>query len=263
MHLPRPTVTISWIPIDHDERVADLLRHPTGGTDGFLFLFIGSRSKGRNPFVSTGLRSFFRSTSTGPTSRLSACLLTFLFVLWRKKELFRYPGVRGYLRLLGGIPFDRERPIKTLTSVKDLFSRLKASEKIVVFPEGTYVRGVIGAGKSRLIQTILGFQPELKERIPFVPMGIRYRERAGWRRRVDIRIGHPLFADKGSDAVPLTRQVMSEIARLSGLPMNQPHSASAKRIAHRLRLVFGSALLHAPCSLRVYGILRGGYYAET
>jgi 1-acyl-sn-glycerol-3-phosphate acyltransferase len=146
-----------------------------------------------------------------------------------KKELFRYPGVRGFLRLLGGIPFDRERPIKTLTSVKDLLSRLKASEKIVVFPEGTYFRGVIGPGKSRLIQTILSFQPELKERIPFVPMGIRYGQRTGWRRRVDIQIGHPLFAEKESEAVLLTRQVMAEIARLSGLPMEK--SQSAKRRA--------------------------------
>jgi 1-acyl-sn-glycerol-3-phosphate acyltransferase len=135
-----------------------------------------------------------------------------------KKELFRYPAIRGYLRLLGGIPFDRERPIKTLTSVKDLYSRLRASEKIVVFPEGTYVRGETGAGKSRLIQTILSFQPELKERIPFIPMGLRYRERKGGRRWVEIRIGHPLFADEESDAVPLTRQVMEEIARLSQLP---------------------------------------------
>jgi 1-acyl-sn-glycerol-3-phosphate acyltransferase len=135
-----------------------------------------------------------------------------------KKELFRYPGVRHYLRLLGGVPLDRERPIKTLTSVRDLSSRLKASEKIVIFPEGTYFRGVIGQGKSRLIQTMLSFQPELRERIPFVPVGIRYRERTGWRRRVEIRIGRPLFADKESDAGPLTQQVMAEIARLSGLP---------------------------------------------
>ena len=142
-----------------------------------------------------------------------------------KKELFRYPGVRGYLRLLGGVPFDRERPIKTLTSVKDLFSRLKASEKIVIFPEGTYVRGETGAGKSRLIQTILSFQPDLKAQSPFVPMGIRYGERTGWRRRVEIRIGCPLFAEKEGDAVPLARQVMEEIARLSGVPMHQPHSA--------------------------------------
>jgi 1-acyl-sn-glycerol-3-phosphate acyltransferase len=142
-----------------------------------------------------------------------------------KKELFRYPGVRGFLRLLGTVPLDRERPIKTLTSIKDLLSRLKASEKIVVFPEGTYFREVIGAGKSRLIRTILSFQSELKERIPFVPMGIHYGERKGWRRRVEIRIGRPLFAENESDAIPLTERVMEEIARLSQLPMQQSHSA--------------------------------------
>ena len=120
---------------------------------------------------------------------------------------------------------DRERPIKTLASVRDLSSRLKASEKIVIFPEGTYVRGGVGQGKSRLIQTILGFQPELRERIPFIPMGLRYGERTGWRRQVKIRVGRPLFADKESDAGPLTGQVMKEIARLSGLPMEKSQSA--------------------------------------
>lgn len=136
-----------------------------------------------------------------------------------KNELFRYPWVRSYLRFLGGIPLDREHPIKTLASIRDLFSRLKAAEKIVIFPEGTYFRGVIGTGKSRLIQTILSFQSELKQRIPFVPMGIRYGgKRVGWRRRVEVRIGSPLFAEKESDATSLTQRVMEEIARLSGLP---------------------------------------------
>jgi len=142
-----------------------------------------------------------------------------------KKELFRYPGIRHTLRMLGGVPLDRERPIKTLASVRDLSSRLKASEKIVIFPEGTYVRGGVGQGKSRLIQTILGFQPELRERIPFIPMGLRYGERTGWRRQVKIRVGRPLFADKESDAGPLTGQVMKEIARLSGLPVGKSQSA--------------------------------------
>jgi len=94
---------------------------------------------------------------------------------------------------------------------------LKAAEKVVIFPEGTYFRGVVGSGKSRLIEMVLKFQSELKQRIPFIPIGIRYGERVGWRRRVEIRIGHPLFAERESDAVPLTRQVMEEIGRLCGL----------------------------------------------
>ena len=135
-----------------------------------------------------------------------------------KKELFRFPGVRSALRRLGGIPIDREVSIRTLTSIRDLLSRLKEKERVVIFPEGTYVRDVVGTGKSRLIQMILGFQSELKQRIPFVPVGIRYGKPKGGRSRVEIRIGHPLFADQESDATDLTEKVMAEVRRLSRLP---------------------------------------------
>ena len=135
-----------------------------------------------------------------------------------KKELFRFPGVRSTLRRLGGIPIDREVSIRTLTSIRDLLSRLKEKERVVLFPEGTYVRGVVGTGKSRLIQMILSFQSELKQQIPFVPVGIRYEKGKGGRSRVKIRIGHSLFADQESDAAGLTEKVMDEISRLSRLP---------------------------------------------
>ncbi len=135
-----------------------------------------------------------------------------------KKELFEYPLIRGYLSLLGGIPVDRQQTIRTLNSFRSLLSLLRAGEKIVIFPEGTYFRDGVGSGKSRLLQMILSFQAELKYRIPFVPVGIRYGERVGWRRRVEIRIGHPLFAEKESDAISLTHRVMEEIGRLCQLP---------------------------------------------
>ncbi len=135
-----------------------------------------------------------------------------------KKELFEYPLIRDYLSLLGGIPVDRQQTIRTLNSFRSLLSLLRAGEKIVIFPEGTYFRDGVGSGKSRLLQMILSFQAELKYRIPFVPVGIRYGERVGWRRRVEIRIGHPLFAEKESDAISLTHRVMEEIGRLCQLP---------------------------------------------
>jgi 1-acyl-sn-glycerol-3-phosphate acyltransferase len=135
-----------------------------------------------------------------------------------KRELFRYPLIRHYLSLLGGIPVDRKQSIRTLDSFRNLLLLLKAGEKIVVFPEGTYFREGVGSGKSRLLQMILGFQDELNYQIPFIPVGIRYGERTGWRRRVEIRIGGALFAEKGSDAVSLTHQVMEEISRLCCLP---------------------------------------------
>jgi len=135
-----------------------------------------------------------------------------------KNELFRYPWIRTYLRLLGGLPVDREQSVRTLDSIRHLLTLLKAEERIVLFPEGTYFRDVVGSGKSRLIQLILRFQSELKQPIPFIPMGIRYGERVGWRRRVRIQIGHPLYAETESEAVAFTDRVMEEIRRLSGLP---------------------------------------------
>lgn len=135
-----------------------------------------------------------------------------------KRELFRYPLIRHYLSLVGGIPVDRKKSIRTLDSFRNLLFLLRAGEKVVIFPEGTYFREAVGSGKSRLLQMILGFQDELNDQIPFIPMGIRYGERMGWRRRVEIRIGHPLFAEKESDALSLTHRVMEEISRLSGLP---------------------------------------------
>ncbi len=147
--------------------------------------------------------------------------LSFNFPLYfvAKKELFRVPGVRSYLSLLGGIPLDRDRSVKTFSSIKYLSFCLKEEGKLVLFPEGTYVRGLVGSGKNRLIRLILGIQPKLKEPISFIPMGIRYGGRAGLRREVRIRIGRPLFASQESDAVSLTQRIMDEISRLSGLPL--------------------------------------------
>jgi 1-acyl-sn-glycerol-3-phosphate acyltransferase len=136
-----------------------------------------------------------------------------------KKELFRYPLIREYLCLLGGLPVDRKQSIRTLDSFKVLVSLLRAGEKIVIFPEGKYVRNGVGSGKSRLLQMILRFQSELGYSIPFVPVGIRYGERSGWRRRVEVCIGSPLFAESESDAIPLTHRAIEAIGQLCRLPI--------------------------------------------
>lgn len=135
-----------------------------------------------------------------------------------KKELFRYPLIRHYISLGGGIPLDRERSIRTLGSFKRLFGLLKTKERIVIFPEGTYFRNIVGKGRSRLLQLILKFQEEFHERIPFIPVGIHYGERKGWRRRVKICIGPPLFAERECEAISLVERAMEEISRLCRLP---------------------------------------------
>ncbi len=136
-----------------------------------------------------------------------------------KKELFKYPLIRGMLFLLGGLPVDRKQSIRTLDSFKVLVSLLRAGEKIVIFPEGTYFRNGVGSGKSRLLQMILKFQSELGCPVPFIPVGIHYGERSGCRRRVEVCIGSPLFAEGESDAISLTHRAMEEISRLSRLPI--------------------------------------------
>jgi len=135
-----------------------------------------------------------------------------------KKELFDYPVIRSYLSLLGGIPVDRKQSIRTLDSFRALLSLLKSGGKIVIFPEGTYCRGGVGSGKARLLQMILRFQDESKQRIPFVPVGIRYGKRKGWRREVKVSLGLPLFGEGESDALSLTDRAMEEISRLCQLP---------------------------------------------
>jgi len=135
-----------------------------------------------------------------------------------KRELFKYPLIRNYLFLSGGLPVDRKQSIRTLDSFKTIVSLLRAGEKIVIFPEGTYFRNEVGSGKSRLLQMILRFQLELGYPIPFIPVGIGYGERSKWRRRVEVCIGTPLYAEKESDAIFLTHRAMEEISHLCHLP---------------------------------------------
>lgn len=133
-----------------------------------------------------------------------------------KRELFRFPLIRDFLLLLGGIPLDRKSTIKSLESFKKILKLLRVGEKIVIFPEGTYFRNELGPPKTGLLQMILRYQEDMNHDIPFIPMGIRYGERTGWRRIVEIRIGRPLYSKKGADSLVLINKAMYEIGRLSG-----------------------------------------------
>jgi len=95
---------------------------------------------------------------------------------------------------------------------------LKKKQKVVIFPEGTYYRGKVGKGKSRLIKMILKFQEEEHHSgpIPFVPVGVIYQKKR-LRPKVMISIGEPLYAERESDAEVFTQKIMGEIARLSDM----------------------------------------------
>ena len=138
-----------------------------------------------------------------------------------KKELFRLPLIRQFLITLGGIPLDRGSPIKTLDSFRHLNLLLRRKQKIVIFPEGTYYRGRMGKGKSRLIKMILKFQEEEQpaNSIPFIPVGVIYQKKR-FRKRVKITIGKPLYEERASVAEQFTQKIISAIASLSDLDSN-------------------------------------------
>jgi 1-acyl-sn-glycerol-3-phosphate acyltransferase len=133
-----------------------------------------------------------------------------------KVELFRYPLVRELLGAWGGVPVDRSRPRATLSSFKRLLPLLRDRAYIVLFPEGTYVRGRVGPGKHRLMQLLLKLQGQNGvERLPFVPVGVSYRP--GPRGcAVQVRVGPALTVADPRQAPALTAALMQQIARLSG-----------------------------------------------
>jgi len=114
------------------------------------------------------------------------------------------------------VPVDRQNPRATLSSFKRLAPLLQDRAHVVLFPEGTYVRGEVGPGKHRLIQMLL----KLQQRnglglLPFVPVGVAYRP-APWGYRVEVNLGPALHAARPRQAPELTSRLMDQIARLSG-----------------------------------------------
>ncbi len=131
-----------------------------------------------------------------------------------KAELFQYPFIRELLGAWGGVPVDRQRPRATLSSFKRLQPLLEQGACIVLFPEGTYVRGGVGPGKHRLIQLLLKLQGQNGLRpLPFFPVGLTYRACAlGY--QAEVKVGPPLSAPDHRQAPALTQSLMEQIARL-------------------------------------------------
>jgi 1-acyl-sn-glycerol-3-phosphate acyltransferase len=133
-----------------------------------------------------------------------------------KAELFQQPVIRELLGAWGGVPVDRQNPRATLSSFRRLLPLLQDGAYVVLFPEGTYVRGKVGPGKHRLIQLLLKLQHrDGLGLLPFVPVGVSYRLQT-WGYRVEVTLGPALRAARPRQAQELTAALMAQIARLSG-----------------------------------------------
>jgi 1-acyl-sn-glycerol-3-phosphate acyltransferase len=127
-----------------------------------------------------------------------------------KHELFTSRLSSWFLKSLGGIPLNRQQPIKSREGIRAMMAFLEQGEGVVVFPEGTYYADRIGPGKSGMLRLIVSRAP-----FPLIPAGLRYRK-TGWKTRVCISFGDPIRPQKGVSPDDLLDRVMAEIARLSG-----------------------------------------------
>ena len=127
-----------------------------------------------------------------------------------KQELFIHPLSRWLITALGGIPLNRQRPLESRHAIRGLQSLLEQGERIVLFPEGTYYRGRMGAGRVGLLRLLRS-----RMRLAYIPVGIRYGEERG-RKTVEICFGTAVPEDSSLSVEAFLDRIMGEIARLSG-----------------------------------------------
>jgi len=128
-----------------------------------------------------------------------------------KYELFKNPLSNWFLRSLGGIPLNRQRPFESRGSLRSIGALLNKGEGVVVFPEGTYYVNRMGPGHVGLVRHIFS-----RFALPFIPVGMHY-SRKGLRTIVRINFGPTLYIDPASSPHSFLGRLMQEIATLSGL----------------------------------------------
>ncbi len=148
-----------------------------------------------------------------------------------KQELFTNRWVGWFLSSLGGIPLNREQPMKSRASIRVMLSLLERGEGVVIFPEGTYYPYRMGPGKSGMLRLILS-----RLAFPLIPAGIRYRG-GGARTHVRISFGEAIWPREDTRGEEMLSRVMKGIAALSGLTLQgegseDPRPVSGGRVRH-------------------------------
>ncbi len=128
-----------------------------------------------------------------------------------REDLFDKPLGNWFLRSLGGIPLNRQRPLETRESLRALREYLQKGEGVVVFPEGTYYEKKMGPGRVGLVRFVFS-----RFSLPFIPVGINYSSRGG-RTLVRINFGTARYPDPGISPNTFLSMIMKEIRLLSGL----------------------------------------------
>ena len=128
-----------------------------------------------------------------------------------KHELFENPIISRLLKFQGGIPFNRQQPLKSRDAIRAMIQFLNEGEGMVVFPEGTYYPNRMGPGKGGILKLIIS-----RLALPLIPVGVRYRKE-GLRTHVQVSFGEPVYHRKQTSSDETLYRVMEAIAELSGL----------------------------------------------
>jgi len=128
-----------------------------------------------------------------------------------KYELFTNSLAGWFLESLGGIPLNREQPMKSRGSIKAMMEFLKGGEGVVIFPEGTYYENTMGPGKSGMLRLIIS-----RMSFPLIPAGVHYK-RLHSTTAVRVSFGDPIYPNKNMPPESVLSLVMQKIAVLSGL----------------------------------------------
>ena len=128
-----------------------------------------------------------------------------------KQELFNNAVSGKFIAMLGGLPLDRLRPVRSRDTLISVQQKINIGEGIVVFPEGTYYKNQVGPGHSGLIKMLYS-----NIKTVFIPAGINYTG-DGIKKTVSIIFGNPVKNDYFKNPEELFAHTMKEIAVLSGL----------------------------------------------
>ncbi len=128
-----------------------------------------------------------------------------------KHELFKNRFAAWFLKSLGGIPLNREQPLKSRGSIRAMIEFLENGEGVVVFPEGTYYKNKMGPGKTGMVRLFVS-----RLSFPLIPVGVNYSRR-GFRVLVRVRFGKPIYPYVETAPNSILDRVMKKIALLSGL----------------------------------------------
>lgn len=128
-----------------------------------------------------------------------------------KHELFKNRFAGWFVKSLGGIPLNREQPLKSRGSIRAMIEFLENGEGVVVFPEGTYYKNEMGPGKTGMVRLLVS-----RLSYPLIPVGVNYSRR-DFRILARVRFGKPIYPDGETAPNSTLDTVMKQIALLSGL----------------------------------------------